>query len=118
MKAIFLPKLIKDHRTTKPEAGEWVSEKSIRLLETIPKDLDIQEGDVTGEIINATPTLYAQPWIFAQALFAGPQHPLHHRVKAEWRGLLGLFCFKDLLGIRLTTSPLTIPFDDATTIKE
>ena len=105
---MYLPKLVDNHTTPKPAPGEWVPQENIRLLETIPEDLDIRGGEVRGNIINAIPTIYARPWLFAQALFAGSQHPLHRQVKSEWRGLLGLFCFKNILGIQLTTTPYSI----------
>ncbi len=108
MKPMYFPKLVDNHTTPKPAPGEWAPQGNIRLLETIPEDLDIRGGEMKGGIINAIPTVYARPWLFAQALFAGPQNPLHRQFKAEWRGLLGLFCFKDVLGIKLTTTPYSI----------
>jgi hypothetical protein len=112
MKAIFLPKLIENHTTPRPmRPAAWEPEHDVRILETIPNDLDIQVKRVRGEIINAIPTAFARPALFAEALLArsDDEHPLHQRAKAEWRGLLGAFCFKDTYGINLSATAVPIP---------
>jgi|GEM_PF-5160451 len=113
MPSFFLPTLKINRKTATPaEAGSWSSDASgdkERLLETLPQDLAIGEDKINDEIVNAVPTIFARPWLFAQVLFSGKTHPLFEQIRGEWRGLLGLFCFKDILQINLQVTGYRIP---------
>ncbi len=130
MQAFYLPQLVPNHQTDRGVAGSWV-EGSKNLFNTLPRDFNVSEKDSRTEVINAIPTSFARAWLFSQALFAdlpgqstasaGTQdasgapatplktHPLKQRVTEEWRGLLGIFCFHDLLDIKIEKRHYTLP---------
>lgn len=113
MPSFFLPELKINRKTATPaEAGSWSSDTAgdkERLLETLPQDLAVGEDKAGDDIISAVPTIFARPWLFAQVLFAGKNHPLFEQIRGEWRGLLALFCFKNALQINLQAVPYRIP---------
>ena len=86
-----------------------------RLLSILPDDLEIQgEGYNNPEDITGIPSPFARQFLFEQALF-NADHPLHKKIEAEWRGLLGVLCFRDTLNLRgiLTSTPYKIKEDSS-----
>lgn len=96
----FLPKLKDNIRTPIPQPGSWKSDSEENLLKTLPMDLDIK-GELGGEFVNSIPSVFARPLLFSYSLF-NKDSPLHKYFLKEWRGILGLFCFKELENINLT----------------
>jgi hypothetical protein len=85
--------------------GEW--KHNDKLIEKLPEELDVS-AEATKDVLTAIPTVWARPVLFAEALF-DKKHPLHKEVTNEWRGLLGIFCFKrvynfpiDVRGVNLS----------------
>ncbi len=108
MKAFFLPQLTDDHKTPKPSGTGWGLGGSNRVLETISDDLNIHGDEIDEEIIHAIPTIFARSWLFGQSLF-DPDSPLHDLVKEEWRGLMGIYCFRHFTGFRIQSRTVEIP---------
>jgi hypothetical protein len=96
----FLPATFDQSVRGPKKAGTW--EHYDELLDKLPDDLRI-EGSVTADSLTAIPTVWARPLLFAEALFSGDAHPLNKEVVGEWRGLLGIFCFRGYYGFQLST---------------
>lgn len=97
----FFPKLRSgDKETPEPAVkGVWIRDSQKNLLETLPKALDIS-GEVSGEVVSSIPSVFARPLLFSYSLFS-EDSPVQKYSKKEWRGILGLFCFKELENINL-----------------
>ncbi|MHB1953307.1 MAG: hypothetical protein ACYCOU_06120 [Sulfobacillus sp.] len=112
MKPLFLPKLKDDHKTPplQGKSGTWHAESNVNLLETIADDLDVGRTLQLGDTVSSVPSIFARPWLFAQAL-QDDRHPLHSSVKGEWRGLLGIFCFQKIYGFSLLADLYSVPLE-------
>jgi len=69
------------------------------LAKKLSKGIKVPK-DASMDALTAVPTVWARPILFAEALLNG-DHPLHNQILEEWRGLLGLFCFKNAYGWRM-----------------
>ena len=76
------------------------------LIKKLSRGLKVPE-EASPDTLTAIPTIWARPILFAQAL-TDNNHPLHTPIEREWRGLLGLFCFKDAYGWRINSKRYTI----------
>lgn len=119
----FLPNVEGD--VQRPDrTGAW--EHKDELLAKVARNLivgPINRGEqmsggpvVTGDILTAIPTPWARPLLFAAALTdlpdnsqkTGRQHPLHNEVLNEWRGLLGMFCFREYFNVSIEVKRLDL----------
>ena len=103
----LLPKT-KGKNLKKPdERGKY--EENLNLLEHIPADLVVAKGSPT-DVLTAIPTIWARPMLFGHALI-DEHHTAHESVEQEWRGLLGIFCFKDFLNLSIKPVPYRLSSD-------
>lgn len=101
---LYLPK-IKGEVLRKPkERGIW--ENNPELINQLSKELDIK-GEATKEVLTAIPTIWARPLLFAESLI-NEEHPLHKQTENEWRGLLGIFCFKKIYNFKIEIKIINI----------
>jgi len=103
----FLSKIKGDSVKSPKESGVW--ENNPQLLNDLPLDLYVK-GEISSDALTAIPTIWARPLLFADAL-VNDDHPLHDQIKNEWRGLLGLFCFKDFYKMDISTARLELSKD-------
>ena len=67
----------------------------------------IHAGDPSPDALTAIPTVWARSILFAQALIDRDDDNDHihlqENILGEWRGLVGLFCFKEAYGWRISS---------------
>ena len=89
--------------------GEW--KHNDNLIENLPEELDVS-AEATKDVLTAIPTVWARPVLFAEALF-DKKHPLHKEVTNEWRGLLGIFCFKRVYNFSINVIGVNLSGEEA-----
>ena len=102
MARFFLPRLRPHYQTVHPVQQEWCDDANAthRYLKTLPNDLFF-EGQVRNEnLINAVPTMFARPLLFAEAL-ADSNHPLHVHTVTQWRGILAAIALNEHLHLNI-----------------
>ena len=52
--------------------------------------------------------MWARPLLFEMAL-CDTNHPLHERIRGEWRGLLALLALNEWYDFRLSVAPIEFP---------
>jgi hypothetical protein len=84
------------------------------LAKDIDIDIETSKQAITAdkdEIVAAIPSIWGEPINFGIALFDG-NHPLHSIIKDEWLGLLGLFCFNNILNLNVEIKDVDISSKD------
>jgi hypothetical protein len=106
----YLPKGRGELIRSLKKRGEW--EHNDKLIEKLPEELDVS-AEATKDVLTAIPTVWARPVLFAEALF-DKKHPLHKEVTNEWRGLLGIFCFKRVYNFSIDVRGVNLSGEEAT----
>ena len=96
----YLPNVRGDIIRPPQTHGRW--EEYPILLSGLPKDLEIDEIPETTSV----PSIWARALVFEEALM-DTQHPQHDAIKNEWRGLMGIFCFRKCFGLKLDFANLS-----------
>jgi len=99
LEKIYLPEVVGNVVDPPKNHGRW--ENKVNLLENIAKDLPGERGTFTS-----IPSTWARALVFAEAL-ADYRHPQHEDIKNEWRGLMGIFCFRECFGLKLDFTNLS-----------
>ncbi len=120
----FLPEVVCVNNSMQysPEPGKWVGFRDSQL-ENLGRDIMIHDTDKTPDMISSIPTVWARPYLFYKALYfaiekdnKGFKHPAHEFVTDEWRGLLALLCFSDILDIKIEIIKVKLANDGFTGI--
>jgi hypothetical protein len=93
---IFYPKLKSDTQgiSCPGQSGVWNLNSSWDELIKLSEGIDVGQIDIQ---INSTPDMWARPVIFERALL-NEEHPLHKKIRGEWRGLLALIALQEIRG--------------------
>ena len=107
----LLPPLREDRAPANFEAtGEWLKRDSADLYRII-QSLQVNSASANYVEIDSIPYMWARPLLFEMAL-CDVNHPLHERIRGEWRGLLALLALKEWYQFPITVAPIEIPLDE------
>jgi hypothetical protein len=97
-KSKYLPPIITRNGLNYPRPGSWMRNVSFNKLAILAKNLNTTESKTDSDKLHSVPTPWARLLLFETALFE-KDHPAHHEVRSQWRGLLGLIGLANLLGL-------------------
>ena len=104
----LLPPLREDNRFANPEVpGKWQKRNSADLYGMI-QSLQVKSAGANYRKVDSIPYMWARPLLFEMAL-CDANHPLHERVRGEWRGLLALLALKEWYRFPLKVATIEIP---------
>ena len=87
--------------------GEWLKRGSEDLYGII-QSLQVKSGNADYRRVDSIPYMWARPLLFEMAL-CDTNHPLHERIRGEWRGLLALLALNEWYDFRLSVAPIEFP---------
>lgn len=90
----YLPPVAGNLVSPPAQRGKWTARAN--LLQNLPRDLAVNAGNSTS-----IPSVWARALVFAEAL-GDAHHPQHAAITQEWRGLMGIFCFRECFGLQVT----------------
>lgn len=112
MEPLYLPQLIDEKPDiARPNLPGWTRFPNLNLLQALVHDLRITRSRIDAGIIQSIPNFFARIWFFAQTLTEYDQETeLHKQSLREWKGLMGLLCFRGHdIGIKRIEIPETPP---------
>lgn len=87
--------------------GTWKQSESPNRLETFANNLDVSQSLNDTDLLNSVPTPWARLLLFESALYKD-QHPAHHDVEDQWRGLLGVIALAGPLRLNVQVRSVTL----------
>ena len=88
------------------EFGVWLKRNSADLYRMV-QGLHVNSAGASYVEIDSIPYMWARPLLFEMAL-CDANHPLHERIRGEWRGLLALLALKEWRTFPLKVAPIEI----------
>ncbi|MBW4698597.1 MAG: hypothetical protein KME03_12020 [Aphanocapsa lilacina HA4352-LM1] len=88
-------------------ATQWTPHNGV-LLSDVGVSIKVPKLPTGERSIDSIPDIWARPLLFEKALF-DKQHPLHERVRDEWRGLLALCALWEVRSLPFEAKLLEIP---------
>ncbi|BAC90907.1 hypothetical protein [Gloeobacter violaceus] len=88
-------------------ATQWTPHNGV-LLSDVGVSIKVPKLPAGERSIDSIPDIWARPLLFEKALF-DKKHPLHERVRDEWRGLLALCALWEVRSLPFEAKLLEIP---------
>mgnify|MGYP001766216573 CR=1 FL=1 len=93
-KHLYLPSLSAKAIQDPLENGLWFSGNKEFLMSKIAEHIEVSDA-LKQSTINSIPDVWARPLLFKSAL-TNKKHPIHEKIKQEWRGLLSLLALHEV----------------------
>jgi len=100
---------VKNRNLEAPNTRRWRGdETSNDFLNKYADDIQIEGQIQDNRVAHSTPSVFARPIQFFQAL-SNNKNPLHDRVVSQWRGLLAVFALQNQFSLSPTVKEYKVP---------
>lgn len=110
----LLPDLDADRSEVPPlKVAQWSGRAGVALA-NVGNSIRMKKVPAEDRSIDSIPDIWARPLLFESALL-DETHPLHGRIRSEWRGLLTMLALRETRNLNMKVQSLEIPRPDQAT---
>lgn len=113
MSHFFLPPLHNKAKVTTGSAGDWNYQPTV-AFDDVAESLKLDTVANNAQTVSSIPDMWARPLLVDNVL-RDSAHPLHEKIKAQWKGMLAAIALAEVNGFKLSASlvDLSQPKNDA-----
>lgn len=97
--SLLLPPQNPQNKISPGEAGKWQAQAAIAFAE-IADSLELRSTGNEQKTVSSVPDMWARP-LLVEMILRDEYHPLHQKIKAEWKGMLAAIALARVQGLNL-----------------
>ncbi len=107
--SLLLPPQNPQNKISPGEAGKWQAQAAIAFRE-IADSLELRSTGNEQKTVSSIPDMWARP-LLVEMILRDEYHPLHQKIKAEWKGMLAAIALAQVQGLNLKAQFLKLSDD-------
>ncbi|MDJ0903435.1 MAG: hypothetical protein QNJ55_32025 [Xenococcus sp. MO_188.B8] len=103
---LFLPPIDNPRVQESGNAGEWDYQNSIAFGD-VAESLALSSVSNKTDTVSSIPDMWARP-LLVDMVLRNSNHPLHNRIKAQWKGMLAAIALAEVHGFKLKAKEIDL----------